>query len=112
TAGATESREEQGDLSVYGVTVGQALGDHLVLGSTLKLVRAAQSHGDLDMGVMARFGAARMGFVVKNIRKPSFDTDAGPLELKRHARAGAALIGRTPGLINELALAVDADLTT
>jgi hypothetical protein len=111
TGGDADSREQQGDLSVYGVTVGQSLGDHLVLGSTLKLVRAGQSHGDLDMGAMARFGAARMGIVVKNIRKPSFDTDAGPLELKRQARAGAAFIGRTPGLINELALAVDADVT-
>ena len=111
TGGTPGSREEQGDLSVYGVTVGQSLGDHLVLGSTLKLVRAGQSHGDLDMGAMARFGAARMGVVVKNIRKPSFDADAGPLELKRHARAGAAVIGRTAGLINEFALAVDADLT-
>ena len=71
TGGTPGSREEQGDLSVYGVTVGQSLGDHLVLGSTLKLVRAGQSHGDLDMGAMARFGAARMGVVVKNIRKPS-----------------------------------------
>jgi hypothetical protein len=112
TGSEPESREEQGDLSLYGVTVGQSLGDHLVLGSTLKLVRAGQSHGDLDVGVMARMGAARIGLTVKNIRKPSFDTEAGPLELKRHARAGAALIGHTSGLINDLTLAVDADLTT
>lgn len=105
------SREEQGDLSVYGVTVGQSLGDRLVVASTLKLVRAGQSHGDLDVGTMARFGAARIGLVVKNIRKPSFDTGGGPLELKRQARAGAALIGRTNGLVNEMALAFDADLT-
>ena len=106
-----ESREEQGDLSVYGVTVGQSLGDRLVVGSTLKLVRAGQTHGDLDMGAMARFGAGRIGLVVKNIRKPSFDTVSGPLELKRLARAGAALIGTTNGLVNQIALAIDADLT-
>jgi len=111
TGTAPESREEQGDLSVYGVTVGQSLGDHLVLGSTLKLVRAGQSHGDLDMGAMARFGGARVGLVVKNIRKPSFDTADGPLELKRQVRTGAALTAQTNGLINQMTLGADADLT-
>ena len=111
TGTGAESREEQGDLSVYGVTVGQSLGDRLVVGSTLKVVRGGQTHGDLDMGVMARFGAGRAGVVVKNIRKPSFDTASGPLELRRQARAGAALIGTTNGLVNQMAVAIDADLT-
>lgn len=105
------SREDQGALSVYGVTSGQSVGNHLVVGSTLKLVRAGQTHADLDMGALARFGIARVGLVVKNIRKPSFETEEGPLELKRQARAGVALIGHSGGIVNEMALAFDADLT-
>jgi hypothetical protein len=112
TGTGAASREEEGVLSVYGATSGQSLGNHLVVGSTLKLVRAGETHADLDVGTMARFGVARVGLVVKNIRKPSFATDDGPLELKRQARVGAALIGRSGGLVNELALAFDADLTT
>jgi hypothetical protein len=106
------SRQEQGVLSVYGATGGQSIGKHLVLASTAKLVRAGETHGDLDMGAMARFGVARLGVVVKNIRKPSFDMEDGVLELQRQARVGAAVIGRSPGRINEIALAFDGDLTT
>ena|SRR5437867_4547667 len=112
TGTAAESRQDQGVLSVYGATAGQSVGTHLVVGSTLKLVRAGQSHPDLDIGAMARFGIARVAAVVKNVRKPTFDTDEGPLELKRQARVGAALLGQTSGLVNQLALAFDADLTT
>jgi hypothetical protein len=112
TVTGAASREEQGVLSVYGASSGQSIGNHLTVGSTLKLVRAGETHADLDAGAMARFGVARVGLVVKNIRKPSFETDDGPLELKRQARAGAALIGRSGGLLNEIALAFDADLTT
>jgi len=112
TGTAPASREEQGGLSVYGATSGQSLGNHLVLASTLKLVRAGDTHADLDAGAMARFGIARLGVVVKNIRKPSFDTEDGVLELKRQARVGAALLARSPGLINEMTLAFDGDITT
>src|SRR5436305_4754070 len=64
-AGSTEqasaSRQDEGPLSVFGATVGQSLGNHFVVGSTLKVVRAADSHPGLDAGAMATFGKARVG---------------------------------------------------
>src|SRR6266540_2882650 len=39
TGDTAERRQDQGVLSVYGATVGQSLGTHLVVASTLKLVR-------------------------------------------------------------------------
>jgi len=112
TGTGSVSREDQGALSVYGATSGQSLGNHLVLASTVKLVRAGETDIDLDVGAMARFGVAHVGVVLKNIRKPSFETADGVLELKRQARVGAAILGRSPGVINELTLAFDADVTT
>ena len=112
TGTTADGRQDQGVLSVYGVTAGQSLGNHLVVGSTLKLERAGESHGDLDVGALARFGIARLAVTVKNVRQPTFETDAGPLELKRKARVGAALVGQTNGIVNQMALAFDADVTT
>src|SRR5947209_688059 len=43
-ATATSRQEDEGALSLYGVTVGQSLGNHLVLGSTLKLLRAGDTN--------------------------------------------------------------------
>lgn len=108
------SRQEVRGLSQYAATAGQSFGNHLVVASTLKLVRAGETRGDLDLGAMARFGVVRMGLVVKNVRKPTFSADDGrtTLELPRQARAGAALVVRGNGPVNGLALAVDADLTT
>ncbi|MES1164762.1 MAG: hypothetical protein ABUR63_03320, partial [Verrucomicrobiota bacterium] len=55
------------DLSVFGATVGQSVGEHLVVGSTLKLVRAVdQTHVDADVGAMVTKGAVRFGLTVKN----------------------------------------------
>ena len=51
TASAATSREDQGVLSQYGVTIGQSVGAHLVIASTVKLVRAMDETGsDLDAG--------------------------------------------------------------
>src|SRR6185295_18503116 len=41
-------REDQGTLSEFGATVGQSIGNHLVLASTLKILRAGDTHADLD----------------------------------------------------------------
>src|SRR5207249_413902 len=60
TAGA--SRQDQGVLSQFGATVGQSLGNHLVVASTLKLVHALDhTDGDLDLGALAMVGWARFG---------------------------------------------------
>lgn len=107
------SRQDQGNLSQFGATVGQSLGNHLVVASTLKLVRAGETHGDLDVGAMAAVGHVRVGVAVRNVRESSFGDDraGGPLALERQARAGFAFVARGAGVVNEVILAADADLT-
>jgi len=99
-------------LDTVGLTFGQSLGEHMVVASTLKLERAGDTHSDLDLGALARFGRAQFGISVKNVRRAKFETDAGPLTLDRQARAGAAILGRSDGWIKEMTIAADADLTT
>jgi hypothetical protein len=110
TGSGGDVRQDQGVLSVFGLTVDQSLGEHLAVGSTLKLARAGDTHSDLDLGAMARLGVMRLGITVKNLRKPEFETATGPLALERQARAGFALVGHSTGWISDMALAVDADL--
>ena len=122
-------------MNQFGMTVGQSIGSHLVIASTLKLVRASVAsgeaaaadvtfeparelegdggwHTDLDVGAMAMFGIVRMGVAVKNVRTPEFGPDDDREEMARRARAGLAFSGR-PGIgIDQLTVAVDADLTT
>jgi hypothetical protein len=121
-------------LNQFGTTVGQSIGRHFVLGSTLKLVRGGavsgsaapgadgldaaddlpidlSTQGDLDLGAMASFAHARFGVVVKNIRQPNFGTDASPLVLERQARAGIAVLAAKAGVIDGFTLSADADLT-
>jgi hypothetical protein len=112
TASAAGSREDEGDLSEFGLTVGQSLGAHLILASTVKLDHALdQTHGDVDAGAMFMTGRARVGLAVKNLTKPEFADADTPLVLPRQARAGAAF---TAGSIARTAftIAIDGDLTT
>ena len=99
-------------LGVVGLTFGQSLNEHIVVASTLKLERAGETHGDLDLGALVRFGIAQLGISVKNVRGATFETAAGPLVLDRQARAGIAILGRSNGWIKEMTIAVDADLIT
>ena len=106
------NREDRGVLSQFGATVGQSLGAHLVVASTLKLVRAlGESSADLDMGVMAMFGGARVGLAVKNIRTPEFSDGVEQFELPRQARTGFSFKAGSASTA-EVTAAVDADLTT
>ena len=105
-------RQDQGTLSELGVTVGQSLGNHFVVGSTLKVLNAGQLRGGLDLGGMVTFGMARIGLSVRNVTEPTFGDGADALELKRQARAGFALSTGPRGVIGAGAVAVDADLTT
>jgi hypothetical protein len=114
--------------SHYGASVGQSLGNHLVIASTVKFVRGgvARSTGtpeddpldaaddldvstetepDLDLGVMASFGRARLGLAVKHVMEPKFGDGADQLVLGRQARAGVAFVSR-----GRLTVAVDTDL--
>lgn len=107
------SRQTEGVLSVYGATVGQSLGTHLTVGSTVKLVRAGETRTGLDVGAMASFGRARLGLMVRNAREPAFHADTPDAwTLRRHARAGAAYTTGSRGVIGQATVAIDADLTT
>jgi hypothetical protein len=125
-------------LSEYGATVAQSAGEHLVIGSTLKLVRGgriqpsdtdpgsaedrlervadldvpAETHTDLDVGLMAMFGHARAGVTVKHMRQPEFGEGDEAFTLKRQARAGVAFVTTSSGAISGLTAAFDTDLTT
>jgi hypothetical protein len=122
-------------LQQFGATVGQSIGRHLVLGSTLKVIRGAlgsaagvagaasldqaselegdaQIRLDLDVGAMAKVGAVRAGVVVKNVRQPAFSAGDDRLELGRQVRAGVALaLGSGGATGRSLTFAADADLT-
>ena len=113
----------------FGATFGQSIGDHLVVASTLRWIRAGQAFtigsgigdaedldvaledsGDIDLGVMAIFGPARIGASVKHLREPDFGEGLDRFILQRQARAGFAWIVGEPGAPARLTLAADADL--
>ena len=108
--------------SQFGVTLDQTLLDHLVVGATVKLVRAGedtttvdpskdlldqgddldvphQTHGDLDLGVMLALKHFRAGLTVRNMTTPQFGEGNDRFELKRQARAGVAVVGTSKGLV-------------
>ncbi len=106
------NREDDGVLSQFGATVGQSIGAHLVVASTVKLVRALDDNeADLDMGVMAMFGGARVGLAVKNLRTPEFFDGVELFELPYQARTGFSFKAGSASSA-EVTAAVDADLTT
>lgn len=127
--------------SQFGVTLLQTVLPGVVVGSTLKLVRgtvaslpgtpgetatqgldAAEAAGgrtsgafDLDLGALATAGILRLGIVAKNVREPEFTAAEGqpPLRLQRLVRIGAAVAPELSGqgLIDQITVAVDGDLT-
>jgi len=105
-------RQDESVLSLYGATVGQSLGDHLVLGTTLKLLHADTTNVGLDVGAMASFGPARFGLTVRDLTEPDFGSGDRAFTLGRHARAGFALSSGRRGVVGTATVAVDADLTT
>jgi hypothetical protein len=116
-AGSTDqgsaSRQDERVLSRFGASVGQSIGNHLVLASTLQLLRAeGDTHAGLDVGALANFSGLRIGLVVKNLGEPSFGAGADRLDLVRQVRTGVALVGRGRGALTQVAVAMDADLTT
>jgi len=121
-------------LNQFGATVGQSVGRHLVIGSTLKLVRASfgadvrapgaasldeaerlpadgETHRGLHIGAMAVFGRTRLGLTVRNVTEPEFGSGPDAITLRRQARAGVAISSGTRGVIGSATVAVDADLT-
>jgi hypothetical protein len=97
-------------LDEAGATVGQSLGDHLVLASTLKLVRADQIRGDLDIGAMVKIGSARFAVSGKNLYLPDLTADGSPVARNRQVRVGAAY-APSPRKAVSVIVDLDADLT-
>ena len=121
-------------LSQLGVTLDQTLLDHLVVGSTVKIVRGGQgtgaldpsidvldqgddldlsqeTHGDLDLGLMLAFPHLQAGLTARNMTTPEFGEGNERFELKRQVRAGLAVLAKSPGFIQALTVAADADVT-
>ena len=140
-AGSSDRQDQQATVSLrsasyaaVGVTFGQSIGDHLVIGSTVSVLHggatavagsgngeaalsqaadlpvASETHGDLDLGAMAAFGAVRFGLNVKHVGEPGFGSGDARVVLTRQARAGVAVTGHPRGTTSALTLAVDADL--
>lgn len=142
TEGGIAGRQDQGagdvrlrslSLTQFGATVGQSLGEHFVLASTVKLLRGGMAadvrplgasideaaeldverewHGGLDIGAMARFGGATFGVAVRNASEPTFGSGDEEFVLKRHVRAGVAF-SSVPRSTGGVTVAADLDLTT
>jgi len=122
-------------VSQLGTTIGQSIGDYLVLGATLKVMRSGavsgistdaapldaadglspshKTRGDLDVGAMATLGHLRLGLAVKNLTEPTFATGGtDSVTLHRQARAGMSVTTRKKAIRQGLTVAADADLTT
>jgi hypothetical protein len=96
-----------------GVTVGQSVGSHLVVGSTLKLEWAkSNTRGDLDIGAMGTLGLVRLGIVMRDVSSPEFGSGSDTLVLARKARAGVAVLSPASSALHPFVLDVDADLNT
>jgi len=122
-------------LNQFGASVGQSLGSHLVIASTVKLLNAGavsavqgagtasldaakdlepsgETKAGLDVGAMAVLGRVRIGVMVRNLNELEFGSGVDAFRLTRQARAGVAMSSGTRGVIGTATLAVDADLTT
>ena len=123
--------------STIGATLLQSLGEYVVVGTTLKLVRGSatsgfagsdargaldaagelrsgtETTGDLDAGLMVAVRRLRVGLVAHNLTTPTFGHDDGGGEavtLDRQVRVGGAWGSGWPGR-SRVVVAVDADVT-
>jgi len=124
--------------STFAATLLQSVGQYVVIGASLKLVRggavagttsaadagdaldaaaeltaATQTKGDVDAGVMVAVERIRLGLVARNLTTPTFEVEPAmdrSVELERQVRAGAAWGSGWPGN-SRVIVAVDADLT-
>jgi len=111
-AGSGLPSAESDGVGQVGVTVGQSLGSHLVIGSTLKLEWAkSNTRGDLDVGAMATLGLVRLGIVMRDVTAPEFGSGSDTLALARRARAGVAVLSPS-NMLHPFVVDVDADLNT
>lgn len=100
------------EFNQFGATVGQSIGDHLVVATTVKVMNArSETRGDFDIGAMAAFGPVRAGLNVRNLVSGTFGTGSDAVELARQARAGVSVTAPARGPIERLTLSFDVDLT-
>jgi len=120
--------------SAFGATVGQSIGNHAIVATTVRLLRAGavvsgdamaagaleriedasverQTKTDVDVGVMLKFAALRIGGAVKHVGEPSLGDGDARIVLARQARGGVALVKGRTGVFDSLIGAVDVDLT-
>jgi hypothetical protein len=99
------------ELSQFGASFGQSIGNHFVFASTLRYVHGGgDSEGDLDIGAMASAGALRAGVMVRNIREVDVPVGDVQLVLKRQVRAGVALNSAARSSIGGITVAFDTDI--
>jgi hypothetical protein len=134
--GGTENQTLRSfSMSSFGATVGQSVGNHLVVASTVRLARAGaassaavpagdlldradeldvprETFADIDLGALVRVGPLRLGASLKHVTEPELGEGADRFALERQARAGAAIVVQRSGAIDAWTAAVDADLTT
>jgi len=145
TATEVQGREHEGTAPVgrslllhqFGLSLAHSLGDAVVLGATVRVIRGelstlnpaagsvdevfdalgdiggpSRTRGDVDLGVLVRVSRARVGLATRNLTTPSFRaTDGAEWELERQARLGLALVS-DPGRAGrqDWAVAIDTDL--
>ena len=106
--------------SNIGATVVQTVAPGLVIGTTVRVVKASVENAgigttvDLDAGAMVSAWDVRFGLTGRNLREPEFEAEMGRVRMKRQFRVGAALAPRSlpTGVHGPFSLAVDADLTS
>jgi hypothetical protein len=146
TAGALPGREEGGIARVgrslllhqVGVSLAHSLGDAIVVGATVRVIKGELStlipgegtaedvfeaigevggpsrvRGDVDLGVLVRVSRVRVGLAARNLTSPSFPgmSSGADWRLERQARIGAAFVadGDRAGR-HDWVVAVDGDL--
>jgi hypothetical protein len=104
---------DQVGFNQFGASVGQSIGNHFVVASTIKVIHAqSATRGDFDVGLMASYGPVRTGLNVKNLVSGTFGTGDGAFELTRQVRAGIAMLTQAHGAFDRLTVSMDVDLTT
>jgi hypothetical protein len=132
TAGEPPGRHNEGTARVgrslllhqIGLSLAQSLGDAVVLGATVRVIRGELStlnpadgpadevfdalgdidgptgvQADLDLGVLVRMSRVRVGLATRNLTTPSFSASDGNAgwELERQARLGMAIVSDPGG---------------
>jgi hypothetical protein len=118
TGAGDAGRQDQRILSVrslavsqFGATVGQSIGSHLVVASTVKLLRAGgESRGGLDLGMMTMYRTLKAGITLRNARQATFGSGDAAVTLRRQVRAGVALSSAANTAYGGATVAFDADL--